>query len=210
MSRINMEKKMNKLASVYFIAAMLTMGCTVNAKNTSADNSIGASQSYHWYDGNKKITVHLDEALIADFNPDSDQAAKAAKNTNLSSYKKIAGAQLWKVDPGSMASAKATVKSQSKTGAYSEVLRDSKAKGQMRALPGGVIVQFANDWDEARVSAWINEQGLSIDSKAEFGSNFYILTTPSGLESLEIANRLYETGEVLLASPNWWKAVYPK
>lgn len=195
---------MKKLSSICLVAAILTMGCAVNAKNGNN------SQSYYWYDGDKQLEVHLDETLIADFNPQSDLAAKAAKNTNLSPGKKISGAQLWKVTSGSSNSAMYAVKSQDQTGAYSPVFRESQATGKMRALPGDVIVQFAPDWDESRVSQWVSDQGQSIKSKAEFGTNFYILATPAGLASLEVANSLYETGEVLLASPNWWTERYPK
>lgn len=189
---------MKKLSSVYLMAVMLTMSCAVNAKNASTN------QSYYWYDGDRRITVHLDETLIADFNSGSDIAAKAANNTYISPDKKISGAQLWKVVSGSSDSAMNAVKSQDQTGSYSPVFRASQTTGQMRALPGGVIVQFAPDWDESRINQWVSDQGLSIKCKAEFGTNFYILATPSGLASLEIANSLYETGEVLLASPNWW------
>jgi hypothetical protein len=199
------EKKMKKLSSVCLVAIALTMGCAVNAKN------INSNQSYYWYDGDRQVEVHLDETLIADFNRGSDVAAKAATDSNLSAGKKISGAQLWKVTPGSSSGlALKSVKSQDQSGAYSPVFRESQTSGAMRALPGGVVVQFPPDWDESRISQWVSDQGQSIESKAEFGTNFYIIASPSGLASLEIANGLYETGDVLLASPNWWRERYAK
>lgn len=192
---------MKKLTGVFFVVIMLTMGCSLNAKVSDA----GAAQSYHWYDGDKQRTVYLDATMIADFNPQSDVAAKAAKSASLSTGKKVGAAMLWKLDASSEESTLNVSKSLVQKGAYSPVFRNSQAGSEMRALPGGVIVQFASDWDEARIEQWVSDQGQSIDSKAAFGTNFYILATPPGMESLETANRLYETGEVLLASPNWWK-----
>jgi hypothetical protein len=184
------EKKMKKLSSVCLVAIALTMGCAVNAKN------INSNQSYYWYDGDRQVEVHLDETLIADFNRGSDVAARAATDSNLSAGKKISGAQLWKVTPGSSSGlALKSVKSQDQSGAYSPVFRES---------------QTSPNWDESRISQWVSDQGQSIESKAEFGTNFYIIASPSGLASLEIANGLYETGDVLLASPNWWRERYAK
>lgn len=193
---------MNKLTSVFFVVVMLTMGCSLNAKVSDAG---AAAQPYHWYDGDKQRTVYLDQTMIADFNPQSDATTKAASDTGLTAGKTIGGTRLWKLSSGSTKTALNTVKSQVQTGKYSPVFRDTQASGQARALPGNVIVQFADDWDEAKIKQWVSDQGQSIDSKATFGTNFYILTTPPGMASLEIANTLFETGDVLLASPNWWK-----
>lgn len=195
---------MKKLTSVFFVVVMLSMGCSLNAK-VSDTGGTTAVQAYQWYDGDKKKTVYLDETMIADFNPQSAATTKAASNSGLTAARTTGGATLWKVTSGSTKSSLSTIKSANQPGAYSPVFRSSQANGQTSALPGNVIVQFASDWDEAKVRQWVSEQGQSIASKASFGINFYILSTPPGMESLEIANRLYETGEVLLASPNWWK-----
>lgn len=193
---------MKKLTGVFFVVIMLTMGCSLNAKVSDE----GAAQSYHWYDGNEQRTVYLDATMIADFNPQSDVATKAAQGASLSKGRKVGGAMLWKLDSSTAKSSLNVSKSLVQKGAYSPVFRSSKA-GSARALPGGVIVQFASDWDETRIEQWVSDQGQSIESKATFGTNFYILATQSGMVSLETANRLYETGDVLLASPNWWKEV---
>lgn len=197
---------MKKLTSVSFVVVMLTMGCALNAGVSDAS----PAQPYHWYDGDRQRTVYLDETMIADFNPQSDTAAKAASNTGLSADRTTGGARLWKLSSGSTKAALNTVKSQDQTGKYSPVFRDAQTSKQVRALPGNVIVQFAGDWDEARIKQWVSDQGQLIDSKASFGTNFYILSTPAGMASLEIANTLFETGDVLLASPNWWKESHPR
>ena len=188
--------------SVSIFAVMLTMGCALNA-NVSGSN---ATQSYHWYDGDKKRTVYLDETMIADFNPQSAATTKAVNNSGLSDGRTVAGARLWKVSTGGSSKfALKTVKSQDLTGKYSPVFRANQASGQIKALPGNVIVQFASDWDEAKIKQWVSDQGQTIDSKASFGTNFYVLSTPPGMASLTTANTLFETGDVLMASPNWWK-----
>lgn len=196
---------MKKLTSIYIVAFLLTMGCSVNAKDSNSKNSKinTTTQAYQWYDGSKQKTVYLDETMIADFNPQSVATTKAAHNSNLSAAKTINGTRLWKLTSGSSKSALNSIKSKNQAGSYSPVFRTSQG-GQMRALPGSIIVQFASDWDESKIRQWTVENGQTISSKASFGTNFYILTSPAGLASLEIANRLYETGDVLLATPNWW------
>lgn len=197
---------MKKLTSVIFVVIMLSMGCALNAKVNDAN----AAQAYHWYDGQQQRTLHLDDSLIADFNPQSESAAKAAKNTGLSADKTVGGARLWKLSTGTTATALTSVKAKNQSGSFSPVFRDAQASSRLMALPGNVIVQFASDWDEARIEQWVSDQGQAIDSKASFGINFYILKTPPGIASLQIANSLFETGEVLMASPNWWQQKYPK
>lgn len=197
---------MQRLMSISVFAVMLTMGCALNAGVRDAS----AAQPYHWYDGDKKRTVYLDETMIADFNPRPDTAAKAASASGLSAGRTVSGVRLWKVSSGSATLALKTVRSRDLTGKYSPVFRDGWTTGQMRALPGNVIVQFASEWDEARINKWVSDQGQSIDRKASFGTNFYILATPPGIASLEIANALFETGDVLLASPNWWQEPHLK
>jgi hypothetical protein len=198
---------MKKLSSALCVVAMLTMGCSLNAKVSNAGHT---GQAYQWYDGDKQRTVYLDATMIADFNPQSDASAKAAKSNGMSVSKTVGGARLWMLTSGTKKSALDSVKAKNVSGAYSPVFRTSQAGNQLSALPGKVIVQFASDWDEDKIKQWVSDQGQTIDSKASFGTSFYILATPPGLASLEIANRLYETGEVLLASPNWWKEVHKK
>jgi ribosomal protein S8 len=74
----------------------------------------------------------------------------------------------------------------------------------MRALPGNVIVYFAPDRDEAQVRQWAAGRNLEIVRKLEIGKNAYVIRTEPGLASLETANSLRVSGEVVAAVPDWW------
>lgn len=78
--------------------------------------------------------------------------------------------------------------------------------GVLRALSGGVIVGFKQNTTEDQAKAWAESKGYPIKEKLSFG-NYYLLDTPVGLTSLELANQWQTSGEVESATPNWWRQV---
>lgn len=74
----------------------------------------------------------------------------------------------------------------------------------MRALPGNVIVYLNPEWDRNKVAHWMETQGFEVANKLEIRSNAYVLKTGPGMEALQTANTLYESGEVVAAFPDWW------
>lgn len=81
----------------------------------------------------------------------------------------------------------------------------SSPAGRLMALPGGVIVQFAPDWTDADIHAWSQGKNLQISQRLDIPGNWYLFASAPGTASLELANQLHTSGEVLSASPNWWK-----
>jgi hypothetical protein len=86
---------------------------------------------------------------------------------------------------------------------------DSPA-GRLMALPGGVMVKFKPDWSRQRIDAWLAPRGLAVVRQLAMDGNWFLIDTPAGEASLRTANAVYETGEVLAASPNWWKQTAPR
>lgn len=172
------------------------------------------NQHYVWYDGDEPRTVWLDPYLVADFTREPAHAAalKRAFPRAQALTRRHAGMRLWKADE--RVGASETVRTLSATTAtddYSPVLRDAPSEeAPLRALPGNVIVYFEPDWDEARVRAWVHAQGLTIVKRLEIGRNVYVLETEAGLAALETANRLYLSGDVVAAFPDWWREVVPR
>lgn len=76
--------------------------------------------------------------------------------------------------------------------------------GRLMALPGGVIVQFRSDWTAAQVEDWIANHGYTVRQKLSITGQWYVLESPAGLASLETANAIHESGDVVSATPNWW------
>jgi hypothetical protein len=76
--------------------------------------------------------------------------------------------------------------------------------GRLMALPGGVIIQFRPEWTTEQVSEWIANHGYTVRQKLNITGQWYILDSPAGLASLEMANTIHGSGDVVSATPNWW------
>ena len=83
---------------------------------------------------------------------------------------------------------------------------DSPA-GRLMGLAGGIIVQFQPHWTVNQITEWLAARGLPLGERLEIQGNWYSIPTPAGDIALETANQLHESGEVISATPNWWKAM---
>lgn len=167
-----------------------------------------AGQKYTWHDGKRAHTIFLNRNTIAEFgapaNIDTTSVKRALPAAR--SLKRAGGTQLWRLAAGTDATAaiRDTLAKQPNA-KVSPVFTDNAGAGRMRALPGNVIVYLPADWNESAVRAWAQKQGVIIDRKMDIGKNAYIVKTAPGLPALETANRLYASGEVVRAFPDWWQ-----
>ena len=83
---------------------------------------------------------------------------------------------------------------------------DSPA-GRLMGLPGGIIVQFHPHWSVTQIAQWLTAHGLPLGERLEIQGHWYSIPTPAGMIALETANQLHESGDVISATPNWWKAM---
>ena len=80
----------------------------------------------------------------------------------------------------------------------------SESSGNLMTLPGGVLVAFDSDLDDAQISKFLTAQGISKDRVSPMLlHNAFEIETEPGFPALELANRLATLGESLVASPNW-------
>ncbi|MGB7649855.1 MAG: hypothetical protein WBL62_01500 [Gallionella sp.] len=181
------------------------------ATGKSAAASTTLSQSYTWYDGDRAQTVWLNPQLVAEFNPTPQSAAqvRAAGLTTAAGRDVQGGVRLWQVSNSTTAArALSTAQPNSK---FAPVLHTApNASGAMRSLPGNIVVMLKANWDSAAVNAWLARNNLQVVEKVGSGSNVFLLKSPPGLASLDLANALYQAGEVLSASPNWWTEVHTR
>jgi len=162
-------------------------------------------QSYTWFDGETEKTVWLDDSMVAEF----PTAGKVPLISPLQQKHRGAlrmatnqgGVKLWKVGGDSVKIAKDLNKSSS---SFSPVLRDRRESGRMRALPGSIIVFFNPHWASHEIESWAARRKLPILRKLEIGANIYVLKSESGLKSLETANSIFLSREVVAAYPDWW------
>lgn len=166
--------------------AGFVIAALASAAATGQDNN--APETYTWYDGGKPRQVVLDTSVVAEFDSAERAAAPAAKS---------GAVRIRRQDDPVVARA-------ASRGQVSPVLRDS-AGGRMRALPGNVIVRLDPNWSSAQVDAWLAANGLAKVRQLPIGSNVLVISAPPGLASLELANRLHESGTVVSAQPEWWQ-----
>lgn len=82
----------------------------------------------------------------------------------------------------------------------SPVLRDES--GQLRALPGGVLVVLRTAYDEAGAQRFFASVGVI--PVRRITDTLWLLQAPAGLPALELSNRLNDSGLFASVQPNWW------
>lgn len=144
-----------------------------------------SAQTY-WYDGSRKQLLRIDPAEVADFG-----------------NRESAGAV-----PTITAADKLASKSQDAEH-VSPLLRDARTGKLAGALPGGVLVRFNRAVNEQQAGAIAAAFGSQIEHPVgapdAAGHTLWLFSAPAGLASLELANRIHESGQVRSAAPNWWK-----
>ena len=169
-----------------------------------------AAGGYYWYDSGVKKPLYMDNELVAEFGAGSlGESAVERAEPGASRIRAGGGASVFRVgSAGAVMQKSASLKPGA---AVSPVFREGgNPGGRMMSLPGNVIVFFKTDWTEQDVKGWAAAKKLEIVSKLDVGGNAYVLKTGPGLESLNTANMIQESGEVEAATPNWWKPVQRK
>jgi len=127
-----------------------------------------------WHDGGVRRPLTVDAALEADFTPRTGKDAAVLRPAGLTGKSAAAG--------------------------VSPVLRVDA--GRARALPGGVLVVLRAPLDEASARLALVHAG-AVPVRA-LTDTLWLVEGPTGLGSLELANRLHDSGRFASAQPNWW------
>ena len=77
------------------------------------------------------------------------------------------------------------------------------AGGNPRALAGGVIVSLKEALASEQARARLEGAGLT--PVRQIGERMWLVESPVGVASLELANRLADTGQFEFVQPNWWQ-----
>lgn len=131
---------------------------------------------YYWYDGNKKREIVIATDKVAVF---ADKAQ--IMDTAVATKSNVAGTNT------------------------SEVFVDAKSGRMSRALPGGVLVRFKNVTSQAQADTLLRPFGTRTVRAIGGSGKSWLVQSEPGMASLELANEIYESGQVQSASPNWFK-----
>ena len=163
---------------VEFVDDTRTNANTITAPATKADTTETSEegQLYVWYDGDRTQRVRLLSDLTV-------QAGSDGQGDEIVARSAVTGSQA--------------------LGQALPVFR-SEPKGTLMTLPGGVLVVFDSDLDDAQISKFLTEQGISKNRVSPMLlHNAFEIETEPGFPALELANRLATSAKSLVASPNW-------
>jgi len=82
--------------------------------------------------------------------------------------------------------------------------QDSKQTRDWQLLSGELIIHFKSEWTEPEISRWFVDKNLSVIEQFSFARNAYrVIQVDNARTSLDMANELYESGDVKFSYPNW-------
>lgn len=177
--------------------------------------TLGIPAQSYYYDGERKVEIHE----IPDLMAETIQSVEEVQTTENSIVKKIEpqtnpiqqlpGIRFWKTNPNLFIQ-KANQYEKSKKIRIPELetkyLPVYTNQSNTKLVPtGNIIVYFPLSMTEMEVKAWSAKKGIRAKEKLPLKTkNVWLLETPSGKKSIEIANKIHESGEVESATPNFW------
>jgi hypothetical protein len=160
--------------------------------------------SYVWYDGIREQRVWLDPERVAELDPAPNAETQLPIGRVLPQSPR--GIRLWTVEKG-VTPDRLTKELGVREGKarFSPVLHDSPSPDSpMRLLPGNVIVDLDPTWPQEKVRDWATRHQVEVLARLPVAGNMVVVKAAPGLEALELANKLYLSGDVRAAFPDWW------
>ena len=179
------------------------LACALPALATLWATSATATDALHYYDGGEQRSITWQADLLAEFSRGSDQRSVQAL---VPGAVRVAGVGDSLVRIFRVTNTATRSLNPAPPAAGSWVYREGDSpSGRLMALPGGVLVKFKPEWSRQQVDSWVASRSLAIERPLAIGVNWFLLASPAGDASLALANSIFESGEVLAATPNWWK-----
>jgi hypothetical protein len=149
-----------------------------------------APTAWYWYDGGVQRSLWLDATRSAAFSTRDPKAAVMRARP---------------AGDATAAPAKASGGGSELSETTSPVFKDEAGDGgHRRALPGGVVATLREPMSDADARTLIARHG-AVALRPIGNTGMWLVESPAGVASLELANRLHESGAFASASPNWWQ-----
>ncbi len=210
-----MRKEVTVVTTICFIIAIASVVGSASNKSIIETN-ISDMERYVWYNGNREehVFAALDEVTIFPKNVSEttnvteiirgfDPQATLIRGSEFVTIVRLPNRLNVTVLDRKIAEFQNTKGNSANLVFYKGQKKDQSPIG----LTGEIIVHFREDWDEKKIMGWANEKGLETIERFSFSPNTYLFKAGSGIRSLELANQIYLSGDVIYAYPNWWKTV---
>ncbi len=170
---------------------------------------VDLTRTLTFFDGEHERTVWISNELVAEVAPSEEGRASVLAFDTAAEVQAQpqAGLRLWRVrapqgvDETSRALTRDALH-------FSPVVHESDSSTSPRcALPGGAVATFPAGWDRARIDTWLAAQGTRVVEPVVIEANMYLVASDPGLASIELANRLHQSGEIVACTPNFWREV---
>ena len=174
---------------------------------TELASETALSRSIVLLSGGRERTLWISDDVVVEFQPDS--AGRDALLRSDAAAEELGqpqkGVRLWRVAAGLGTDSFARNASLDAP-RFSAVLHETQSpRSPMLAPKGGVIATFPSTWTRAQVDTWLAARGLSVSAALVEGVNMVRIDTAPGLEAIELAIRLVESGELVDCEPDLWR-----
>lgn len=165
------------------------------------------AQEYFYYDGTEKKRLYLKKDYIIDFS-EEDHFSRQIQNKG-TIIKKIGNAKIYQVkDKDMISKIKKGVLSKSQQNTsfkISEVFTTDPNSGTMMALPGRIILSFKDNITKEQIENFLQSRNLQVIRKQMIlNKEYYVISAPTGIASLELANELRLQPEIEISRPDFW------
>lgn len=164
--------------------------------NADAAGKASENSTLYWYDGDRKRMLSLDSDTLADFGSNPKEPATEPRM----------------IDQTTTSQTKAQSGVNESTIGVSPMFKDASSGQYAGALPGGVMVRTLRPMNIDTVMGIARAFGSSVlrpigspTGAANGAHDFWLFEAAAGIATLELANRIHESGQVSSAAPNWWK-----
>ncbi|MCH7476856.1 MAG: hypothetical protein IIA14_01995 [SAR324 cluster bacterium] len=194
-------KPLVAILALFLVTAGVTLGHRAFAQGSPPGQGV-----YTWVEDGKLRQVWLDPKLIAEFGPTGGQEGPGA---GVREAKGLSGSgpviRFWTLEEQTTQEAGLTMlRTANPVGRFSPVFHFQPNGVAKLALPGNVILFLDPGWDSDQVTDWVAEHGVQVVSALNFGKNILLVASPSGLETLAVADGLRQLEGVVQSVPNWW------
>lgn len=181
---------------------------------------------YYYWDGDDKIALEAVPDQVVEFIKGEDQVSSGHSESSQDSLdpkdqplviqKLGGGARMLKLPPSEYSKVmqrKSPGSDATKEEKRSPVFRQH---GEVKALPGGVLLTFAERVTQKEIEKFAKEKNLKLKRKLSFDGQapVWLIEGPVGFPSLELANKLQEEAQanssasiVRRAKPSFWTPI---